>query len=78
MSGWEERVSWIRDAVLELKSAPDLVCRVLESEKDGTEGVDAAIEGQSLLPSELRHRRRNEEIERSNPSSMHEACWGAS
>jgi len=75
MSGWEERVSWIRDAVLELKSAPDLVCRVLESEKGGTERVGSAIEGQSPLPSELRRRRGNEAIERSNPRSMYEACW---
>jgi hypothetical protein len=82
MSTWEESVSWTRDAVLEGESAPELVCRVLESEiaseKGGTEGVDSAIEGQSLLPSWLRHIRGNEVIERSNPFSTHETCWGAS
>jgi hypothetical protein len=81
MSSWEERVSWTRDVVLERESAPDLFCKVLEreraSEKDGTEGVDSTIEGQSLLPSGLRHRRGNEVIERSNPLSTHETCWGA-
>ena len=57
--------------MLERESAPELVCNVLESEraseKGGTEGVDSAIEGQSLLPSGLRHIRGNEVIERSNP-----------
>jgi hypothetical protein len=67
MSSWEESASWTRDAVLERESAPELVCKVRESEKGGTEGVDSAIVGQSLLPSELRHRRGNEAIERSNP-----------
>ena len=82
MSSWEESVSWTRDVVLERESAPELVCKVLEreraSEKGGTEGVDSAIEGQSLLPSGLRHTRGNEVIERSNPLSTHETCWGAS
>jgi hypothetical protein len=77
MSSWEESVSWTRDAVLERESAPELVCKVLESEKGGTEGVDSAIEGQSLLPSGFRHIRGKEVIERSNPLSKHEACWGA-
>src|SRR5206468_12262904 len=49
MSNWEESVSWTREAVLERESAPDLVCKVLESEraseKGGSEGVDSAIEG---------------------------------
>jgi hypothetical protein len=82
MSSWEERVSWTREAVLERESAPDLVCKVLEreraSEKGGSEGVNSAIEGQSLLLSELRRRRGNEVIERSNPFSTYETCWGAS
>ena len=64
MSSWEESVFWTREAVLERESAPELVCKVLESEraseKDGTEGVDSVIEGQSLLPSGLRYRRGNE------------------
>jgi hypothetical protein len=42
MSNWEESISWTRDAVLERESAPELVCKVLESEraseKGGTEG----------------------------------------
>jgi hypothetical protein len=71
MSNWEASVSWTRDAVLEGSRAPDLVCKVLEreraSEKGGTEGVDSAIKGQSLLPSGLRHIRGNEVIERSPP-----------
>jgi hypothetical protein len=82
MSSWEESVSWTRDVVLERESAPDLVCKVLEreraSEKDGTEGVDSAIEGQRLLPSGLRHISGNGVIKRSNPFSTHETCWGAS
>ena len=82
MSSWEESVFWTREAVLERESAPELVCKVLESEiaseKGGTEGVDSAIKGQSLLPSGLRHIRGNEVIERSNPLSTHETCWGAS
>ena len=78
MSSWEESVSWTRDAVLERESTPELVCRVLESEKGGIERVDSAIEGQSLLPSWLRHVRGNEVIERSNPFSTYETCWGAS
>jgi hypothetical protein len=82
MSSWEESVSWTREAVLERESAPDLVCQVLESEsaseKGGTEGVNSAIEGQSLLLSELRRIRGNEVIERSNPLSTYETCWGAS
>ena len=49
MSSLEERVSWTRDAVLERESAPDLVCKVpdseLASEKGGTEVVDSVIEG---------------------------------
>ena len=49
MSSWEESVSWTRDAVLERSRAPELVCKVLESEiaseKGGTEGVDSATEG---------------------------------
>lgn len=81
MSSWEERVSWTREAVLERESAPERVCKLLEreraSEKGGTEGVDSAIEGQSLLPSGLRHTRGNEVIERSNPLSPYETCWGA-
>ena len=71
-----------RDAVLERESATELMCNVLRSERasetGGTEGVDSAIEGQSLLPSGLRHRRGNEVFERSNPLSTHEACWGGS
>jgi hypothetical protein len=51
MSSWEESVSWTRDAVLERESAPELVCRVLESEiaseKGGTERVDSAIRGKA-------------------------------
>ncbi len=82
MSSREESVSWTRDAVLERESAPELVCKVFESEraseKGGTEGVDSAIEGQSLLPSGLRRIRGNEVIERSNQLSSHEVCWGAS
>jgi hypothetical protein len=82
MPNWKESVSWTRDAVLERESAPELVCKVLAreraSEKDGTEGVDSAIEGQSPLPSGLRHIKGNEVFERSNPISTHEACWGAS
>ena len=81
-SSWEETVSWTREAVLERESAPELVCKVLESEraseKGRTEGVDSATEGQSLLPSGLRHRRGNEVIERSTPFSTSETCWGAS
>jgi hypothetical protein len=50
----------------------------MASEKGGTEGVDSAIEGQSLLPSGFRHIRGNEVIERSNPLSTHEICCGAS
>src|SRR5215471_2162317 len=79
MSSWEECVSWTRDAVFERESAPELVCQVLESErasaKCGTEGVGSAIEGQSLLPSELGYRRGPSVIERSNPRSTREACW---
>ena len=64
MSIWQEKVSWTRDAVLERESAPELVCTVLESErvseKSGTERVDSAIGGQSLLSSGLRHIRGNE------------------
>jgi hypothetical protein len=71
MSSWQERISWTRDAVLERESPPDLDCRVLERErasaKGGTERFGSAIEGESLLPSELRHRRGNEVLERSNP-----------
>ena len=71
MSSWQERISWTRDAVFERESAPDLVCKVLErgraSAKGGTEAVGSAIEGQSLSPSEFRHRRGNEANERSNP-----------
>ena len=82
MSSWEESVSWTREAVLERESALELVCKVLESEraseKGGTEGVDSATEGQSLLPSGLRHIRGNEVIERSNPLSTYETCWGES
>ncbi len=32
-------------AMLECESAPDLVCKVLKSERDGTEGVASAIKG---------------------------------
>ncbi len=57
--------------MLERSRALDLVCKVLKSkvtsEKSGIEVVDSAIDGQSLLPSRLRHRRGNEVIERSNP-----------
>ena len=71
-----------RNAVLERESAQDLVCQVLvrerASEKGGTEGVDSAVDGQSQLLSDLRHRRGNEAIEGSNPRSMREACWEAS
>ena len=67
--------------MLERESAPDLVCKVLErgraSAKGGTEAVGSAIEGQSLSPSEFRHRRGNEAIEKSNPRSTYEACWEA-
>ena len=52
-------------------SAPELMCKLLgserASEKIGTEGVDSANEGKSLLSSALRQRRGNEVIERSNP-----------
>ena len=68
--------------MLERESPPDLVCKVLKSkvasEKGGIEVVDSAIEGQSLLPSKLRHIRGCEVIGRSNPLSTHEACWGVS
>lgn len=71
MSSREESVSWTRDAVLERVSAPELICKILESEmaseKGGTELVDSAIEGQSPLPPRLRHIRGNEVFERSNP-----------
>ncbi len=67
---------------MERESALELVCKVLESEiaseKGGTEGVDSATEGQSLLPSGLRHTRGNEVSERSNPLSPHEASFRAS
>jgi hypothetical protein len=49
MSGWQEILSWARDAGLERESPSDLVCNVLECERaieeDGTEGVESAIEG---------------------------------
>jgi hypothetical protein len=45
--------------VLEHSHATELVCKVLgsdiASEQGGTERVESAIEGQSLLPSGLRH-----------------------
>ncbi len=51
MSSWEESVSWTREAVLERESAPELVCKVFESEraseKGGTEGVASALEGKA-------------------------------
>jgi hypothetical protein len=41
-------VSWKRDAELEREITPDIICNVLRceraSEKDGTEGIDSAIE----------------------------------
>ncbi len=44
-----EGPSWMRDAVLECESAPELVCKNLEreraSETGGTEGVESSIEG---------------------------------
>jgi hypothetical protein len=47
----EECVSWSRDAVLERKSAPELICKILESEiaseKGGSEVVDSAIESKA-------------------------------
>jgi hypothetical protein len=52
--------------MLECSRAPELVYKVLESEraseKGGTEGVGSSIEGQSLLLSEFRYRRGNEGI----------------
>ncbi len=51
MSSWEESASWTREAVLDRESAPELVCKVLESEraseKGGTEGVDSATGGKA-------------------------------
>ena len=47
----EELLSWARDAVLERESAPELMCKILGSErvseKGGTEVVDSAIEGKA-------------------------------
>jgi hypothetical protein len=34
-SSWEERASWTRDAMLEHESAPELVCKVIVSERAG-------------------------------------------
>jgi hypothetical protein len=49
--------------MFEYSRAPELVYKVLESEraseKGGTEGVDSSIEEQNLLPSELRYIRGN-------------------
>jgi hypothetical protein len=45
MPSWEERFPWTRDAVFELESAPELVCKVLKSEMGGTEGAESATEG---------------------------------
>jgi len=59
-------------------TVPKVLESEIASEKGGTEGVNSAIEGQSLPPSGLRYIRGNEVIERSNPLSTHEACWGAS
>jgi hypothetical protein len=43
----EEILSWTRDAVLERSHAPELMCKILgserASEKGGTEVVDSAI-----------------------------------
>ena len=68
--------------MLERESAPELVCKVLESEiaseNGGTEGIDSANEGQSQLLSGLRNIRGNEVTGRSKPLSTHETCWGAS
>ena len=44
----------------------------------GTEEVESAIYGQSLLASGLRQARGISVIERSNQFSTHETCWGAS
>ena len=41
----------------------------------GSEEVEGARSGQSLLASGLRQARRNEGIARSHPRSPHEACW---
>ena len=64
------------------RALPNLSARVSRGKervkKGGTEGVDSVIEGESLLLSELRHRRGNEAIERSNALRTHETCWGAS
>ena len=47
----EEILSWTRDAVLERESAPELICKILgserASEKGGTEVVDSAIESKA-------------------------------
>jgi hypothetical protein len=43
----EESVSWTRDAALEREIAPELICKILEREKGGTEVVDSAIEGKA-------------------------------
>ena len=80
MSSWQESISWTRDAVLERESAPDLLQGSQEGKsecKRRNRRLGSAIEGQSLLPSELRHRRGNEAIERSNPFSTCESCWEA-
>lgn len=65
----------MRDVVLERESAPERVCNVLESEKDGTEGVGSAFEEQNLLLFGLRYIRGNEMIVRSNSLSTYGACW---
>jgi hypothetical protein len=41
----------------------------------GSEEVEGALDGQSLLTSGRRQARRNEGIARSNPRSPSEACW---
>jgi len=63
----KECVSWTRDTVLKRKSAPELICKNLESERGGTEVVESAIYGQSPLSPGFRHTRGKEVFERSHP-----------
>jgi|SRR5215469_17868112 len=63
------------------ESAPVLVSKVVEREiasgKGGTEGIDSATDGQTLLASGLRPARGNKVIKRSKARSTHEVCWEA-
>src|SRR5947209_20445407 len=53
-SSWEETVSWTREAVLERESAPERVCKVLESERaseqGGSEGFESSVTNFIPLP----------------------------